>query len=521
MESNEMNRRRFGGAMIGAGALLSRADAQGRRPNILFVCSDEHTGTYMGCQAHPLVRTPNMDGLAARGTLFRNAYSNAPVCVPGRAALMTGRFASDVNSYSNSTCFAGGAPTWGNLLRDAGYYCWATGKLDLTKGLDFGFHEVDTDHGHSIAPDITSLFRAPVGYRVDIRATIDDGVFTRRVHHDDAHTKRALSFLRDEAPKLDKPWAAFVGLTLPHPPFVAHQRYAEMYPSDLMPLPDARVEDLERLHIPFQVLRDFLRVSTPIPEARVRRARAAYLGMITELDGYLGQLLDEIERQGQAANTVVVYTSDHGEMLGEHGLWTKFNLLENSARIPMIVAGGGFTKGKVVDTPVSAVDLTPTMLELAGAPRGDRLRGHSLLSLSQGQVSGSHPGYAFSESLSEGNCTGSYMIRKGDWKYVHFTWYGNLLFNLKADPGELRNLAGKPEYREIEGELHGTLSGLIDPEGVTRRSFDRHNELLQTMVRQNSPEQFYKLLEKRLGRGQALAQTYLHYQGKMAAQRPV
>jgi choline-sulfatase len=509
MKMTEMNRRDFGGVMMGAGALFSQAaaSAQRRRPNILFICSDEHTGTYMGCQGHPLLRTPNMDRLAARGTLFRNAYSNAPVCVPGRTALMTGRFASDVDSYSNSTCFAGGVPTWGNLLRDAGYHCWATGKLDLTKGLDFGFEEVDTDHGHSVAPDITSLFRAPVSYRVDIRDTID-GSFTERVHHDEARVNRALGFLRNEAPKLDRPWAAYVGLTLPHPPFVAHQRYASLYLPDRMPLPNTHPEDIERLHIPLQVLRDFLRISTPIPEERVRRARAAYLGMITELDGYLGQLLDEIERQGQSDHTFVVYTADHGEMLGEHGLWTKFNLLENSARIPMIIAGAGFAKGKVVDTPVSAVDLTPTMLEVAGAPPGEKLRGHSLLSPS-------HPGYAFSESLSEGNCTGSYMIRKGDWKYIQFTWYGNLLFNLKTDPGEIHNLAGRPEHRKIEGELHGALQKLIDPEAVTRRCFDRHNEVLDAMVRQNDSEQFYKLLEKRLGRGQARSMTYLHYHGKM------
>jgi choline-sulfatase len=508
MQNHDMSRRDFGALMVSASLAQRAATAATHRPNILFICSDEHTGSSMGCQGHPLVHTPNMDRLAARGALFRNAYSNAPVCVPGRAALMTGRFASDVNSFSNSTCFKGDVPTWGNLLRDAGYHCWATGKLDLTIGKDYGFHEVETDHGHSVHPDITSLFRQPVSYRVDIRNTLD-GEFISRVHSDDGRVGRTLDFLRDQAPKLDRPWAAWVGLTLPHPPFVAHSRYAELYRPEKMPLPLIPAGHLENLHIPLQVLRDFLRVSVPFPDDQVQRARAAYLGMITELDESIGKLLGELDRQKLAANTIVVYTSDHGEMLGEHGLWTKFNLFEHSARIPMIVAGPGLPAGRIVDNPVSAIDLTPTLLELAGAPKSGGVRGRSLVGLAN-ETAGTHPP-AFSESLSEGNCTGSYMLREGDWKYVHFTWYGNLLFNLKDDPGEFHNLAGNPKYREIESQLDSKLHDLLDPEAVTRRSFDVHDGVLHEMVRTNTPAQFFQLLEKRLGRGQAESLTYLHY----------
>ncbi|MCX6637752.1 MAG: sulfatase-like hydrolase/transferase [Acidobacteria bacterium] len=146
-----------------AGAGLPAAPA--RRPNILFICSDQHTSAAVGVNGHPIVKTPNLDRLAASGVSFRNAYSGNPVCVPGRASFMTGMYASDVGSYCNSTPFDGRVPTWGNRLKDAGYQCWATGKMDLCKGKDLGFREERTSHGHWTNPDITSLFRMPTCFR--------------------------------------------------------------------------------------------------------------------------------------------------------------------------------------------------------------------------------------------------------------------------------------------------------------------------------------------------------------------
>src|SRR5215469_9674588 len=146
-----------------------------KRPNILFIISDQHSGQMLmgGPGKHVPVRTPNMERLAARGVNFRNAYCGSPLCAPGRASLMTGRFASDVDSYGNTTVFQGGVPTWGNYLRDAGYTCWATGKLDLAANKDLGFEEVQTNHGHFVHPDITELFRRPMCYRIDERELVD------------------------------------------------------------------------------------------------------------------------------------------------------------------------------------------------------------------------------------------------------------------------------------------------------------------------------------------------------------
>src|SRR5215469_1272964 len=156
-------------------SFAQRGSTTVKRPNILFICTDQHSGQMlMGGPGRDVpVRTPNMVRLAAKGVYFRNAYCGSPLCAPGRASLMTGRFASDVDSYGNTTVFQGGVPTWGNYLRDAGYTCRATGKLDLAANKDLGFEEVQINHGHFVRPDITELFRRPMCYRIDERELVD------------------------------------------------------------------------------------------------------------------------------------------------------------------------------------------------------------------------------------------------------------------------------------------------------------------------------------------------------------
>jgi choline-sulfatase len=499
--------------LVGSASALAGVALHGqpsdRKPNILFICSDQHTGPAVGASGHPIVKTPNLDRLAARGVNFRHAYSGNPVCVPGRASLMTGMWASDVGSYCNSTPFDGRVPTWGNRMRDAGYHTWATGKMDLWHDKDLGFHEVHTSHGHSEDPDITSLFRAPVCFRPKERNNAD-GEYADRRAPDLPRAEGAINFLKDEAPKLGRPWCAYVGFSKPHPKFDAALKYREIYPPEKMPLPRWPEGYLERRHTMFQVLANFKNVSVPVPEERVRRARSCYFGLITELDELIGRVLDQLERSGQMENTLVVYTSDHGEMLGEHGLWLKNVLLEGAARVPLVMAGAGLPAGKTVTTAVSHADIAATLLDLAGAPRPEELRGHSLVPLARGEA-GTHPGFAFSESHSEGNCTGSFMIRKGDLKYLYFTGDEPLLFDLKKDPGEFQNLAGKKEFAGVLKEMHAHLASLLDPDAVTQAAFRKQAEVLARLVREQSKKQFYKTLVGRLGPAQARVLTDKHY----------
>jgi choline-sulfatase len=273
-----------------------------------------------------------------------------------------------------------------------------------------------------------------------------------------------------------------------------------MYPAYNMDLPNIPPGHLENLHLAFQELRRFKRIATPIPEDKIRRARAGYYGLITELDAYVGLIYDELKKSGALKDTLFIYTSDHGESLGEHGLWYKNNLYDVAARIPLLMAGAGLPQGKRINTPVAHVDIVATILDLAESKGCQQLRGHSLLPMITDRP-GDHPGYACSECHSEGNCTGSFMIRKGDWKYIHFTWYENLLFNVKEDPGEFNNLIDDPAYTKIQEELKSILYSLLDPEQVTVKAFQTQEKFLKNMDDQNTEEELFEILKGRLGPG--------------------
>ncbi len=513
MTTGNISRRSFsktitaglGAAVINPFSDLSAKEMQissiKKKPNIVFICSDQHSSRYTGYAGHNVVKTPNLDRIASQGVVFLDAYSGNPVCVPGRTSMMTGMYASDCNSFCNSTVWDGSHPVWGTYLKNAGYYCRATGKMDLNSDFDTGFDEVETSHGHRPDPDITSLFRRPIAYRANELQNVNGGSRQER-HGDAAKTELGLKFLKEESSNIKKPWALFLGLTEPHPKFVALEKYYKMYPEYSVNMPNIPPGHLDELHLVFQELRHFKRIASPIPEARIRKARAAYFGMITELDEYIGKIYDELERSGELKNTLFIYTSDHGESLGEHGLWHKNNLYDVAARIPLVMAGAGLPQNVKIETPVAHVDIVATMLDLAGSTALDKLRGHSLVPFLQGK-SASQPEFAYSESHSEGNCTGSFMIRKGDWKYIHFSWYDDLLFNVAQDPGEFNNLIDKPETSDIQAELKKILYAQVDPEEITLRAFHAQEKMLADLSMRLNEDQLFAIFRDRFGPGQA------------------
>jgi choline-sulfatase len=527
MRMGEMSRREFAATMsagvlgmaaagtrVLAGALPSDADAKQRRPNIVVICADQHSGRYAGFAGHELVRTPHLDRIAAQGVSFSQAYCGSPVCVPGRACLMTGMYPSDVNSFCNSTVFDGSHPTWGRRMRDAGYYCWASGKLDLDPAVDLGFEGVEIEAGgHAKQPDITSLFRRPVGYRTGEREQIDGTTIVpgagdgggksekTNSSRDERTTRHAIEFFERTSRGMVSPWTAFVGYRQPHPPWIAQPKYFEYY-LPRVKAPAVSIDELERLPLPYQVMRNFKQISTPIPEERMKRAAAAYFSMISELDDNIGRIYDCLERTHQLENTYIMYTSDHGESLGEHGMWMKNNLFEGAANVPFLISGPGLPSGTMIDTPVGHIDLVATLLEISGAAEAKAVRGTSLLPLLMGQK-GTAPTFVYGESHSEGNPTGSFMLRRDEWKLIHFSSYGDCLFNLRMDPGEKHNLIDDPKAKVVADELRTLLHRTVDTNAITTQAFAAQEKILNGFVRTMDERQLVELFRSRLGEGQA------------------
>ena len=363
-----------------------------KRPNIVFICSDQHNPKYAGFMGHPLVKTPNLDKIARHGVVFTDTYCGAPVCVAGRSSMMTGMFSSDCNSFCNSTVWDGSYPTWGTLLGKAGYYCRAVGKLDLNHTIDCGFDQ-GTDHSHSISPGTFSFFRRPPLYNPD-RSIFGRSRDNR--HSDFEKLGKAMKFLSLESQNYTTPWALYVGFTQPHPPHVALKEYYDMYPAGEIDMPVVPTGHLESLHPVMHELRRSRELILPFPENNIRTARAAYYGMISELDEYIGKIWSELDRTGQLSNTIFVYTSDHGESLGEHGLWSKINPYDCATRVPLIISGPGLSKGLTINKPVAHVDLVATLLDMTGTELPSDLRGHSLIPLMKGKP-GSPSEFALSQ----------------------------------------------------------------------------------------------------------------------------
>lgn len=506
LSRRDFNRQLLGG--LGGAALTSAltpavaATAAPRRPNLVFILSDQHAYKYCGFMGHPLVRTPNLDRLAARGAVCRSTYCGSPVCAPSRAGMLSGVYPSDVNSFCNATTWDGRLPAWPALLRDAGYRTFGCGKMDTDASFDIGFTDAhDLANQHAKKPDITSLFRRPLCARPSERRIIDGDSRTNR-HKDERHANATVEFIRAQA-KSDKPWVAYCGLHMPHPAFVGLQEHYDYY-LQRVDLPNVPPGHLDELHFVYQQMRHFKNIATPIPEERIRRARAAYYAMITEVDDYVGRVWAALEESGQLANTILVYSSDHGESLGEHGLWLKNNLYDNAARVPLVLAGPDIVPGTRIETPVAHCDLIRSFLDWGGAKAHAKLRGHSLVPLLRGER-GDHPGWAYSESHSEGNSTGSFMIRKGDWKYLHFTWHHEgLLFNLADDPGELRDRSTDPAAAAVLKELRDLLHAQVDPVEVTERAFAAQRARLDRLARELNHEQMLDEFRSRLGEGQAV-----------------
>jgi choline-sulfatase len=452
--------------------------------NLLVLMSDEHNPHAMGVAGHPMAQTPHLDRLAARGTRFTSAYTTSPICVPARAGFATGKYPHQIGYWDNADPYDGAVPSWHHLLRSRGHRVVSIGKLHFRglPGDDHGFsEELLPMHVVEGIGDVKGLVRQDIprrnGYdKLAKLAGPGESPYTR---YDRDIAARAQVWLREQAPlHRKKPWALFVSFVCPHFPLVAPPEFYDRYALEAIPLPKQYLGGQRPDH-PY--LRDYDRcvaydAGFGGDHEKVRRAIAGYLGLVSFLDDNVGKVLRALDDTGLASDTRVVYTSDHGDNIGARGLWGKSTMYEESAGVPLMLAGPGIAPGARCSTPASHVDLFPFFLECAGetAP-ADGYHGVSPLALAAG-------GHADRAVLSEyhaiGSTAGVTLLRKGRWKYVHCVRYRPQLFDLEQDPEELVDRAADPACRAVLAGLQAELRRFCDPDEVDARAKRRQAELL-------------------------------------------
>lgn len=446
-----------------------------RPTNLLFLHSDQHSRHVLGCGGNDVVRTPHLDTLAARGTRFCNAYTPSPICVPARAALATGRYPHNIGAWDNAAPYTGReAPSWGHRLAEQGHAVTTIGKLHYRSVDDpTGFPDQRLPmHVLKGVGDLYGLLRGDMPVRPHSRTQVlearaGESEYTR---YDRAIATEAVRWLRTEALDWRKPWALFVSFASPHFPLVVPDSYLDLYPPDSVPLPVQWQQHAWPRHPVLDLMRRQQALDEPLDEATIRRAIAVYYGMVTFLDDQIGLVLAVLREAGLEDSTRIIYTSDHGEMLGEHGLWWKSCMYEGSVGVPLIVAGPDVPAGKVCETNASLVDCFPSILEATGAaaaPGDLLLPGESLWLLAQDET---RPRTVLSEYHAIFSPSAIFMLRDGPYKYVHYVGDPPQLFDVAADPDETRDLAADPAYADTLGTCEAHLRALCDPDDLDRRA---------------------------------------------------
>ncbi len=444
------------------------------KPNILFIMVDQLTAPALPFYGHPNVKTPHLSELAANGVVFENAYCNSPLCAPSRFSMMSGQMPSRIGAYDNAALFSAGTPTLAHYLRNLGYHTCLIGKMHFV-GPDqlHGFEErlttdiYPSDFGWT--PDWENFEKRPSWYH-NMLSVVQAGVCqsSNQLDFDEEVAFRAERKIHDLArSKGEQPFMLLVSFTHPHDPFAITPEYWNRYKQweiDMPVVPSIPYDQMDQHSQRLHYVCDLGRYQQT--EERVRNARHAYYGMISYIDDKVAQLTSALETTGQKENTIIIFVSDHGEMLGERGLWYKMSFFEWSARVPMLFYAPEKFKPHRVKQPVSLIDLLPTLVEFAsnGKPLeyADAIDGSSLLPLLESREIEDHAP-VYGEILSEGAIAPVLMIRRGQFKYIYSQSDPEQLFDLEADPHELNNLAGQQAYDEIRTSFYEEMMARWDP----------------------------------------------------------
>ncbi|MEO0495326.1 MAG: choline-sulfatase [Actinomycetota bacterium] len=444
------------------------------RPNIVVIMADQLAPQFTGTYGHPIVQTPHLDALAARGVRFDAAYCNSPLCAPARFSFMAGQLITKIQAYDNAAEFPASIPTFAHYLRQVGYRTCLSGKMHFV-GPDqlHGFEDrLTTDvypSDHAWTPD----WDEP-GERIDKWYHNMDSVkeagaaaTTFQLEYDEEVAFTAKRRIFDYAKHRDTPFGMVVSFIHPHDPYVARPEFWDRYEGveiDLPTSPIAEDPHSQRLASAIEA------ADVSVTDEQVANARRAYYANTTYVDAKIGEIVQTLEEAELLDDTIVVFTGDHGDMLGERGLWYKMSTLDHSMRVPMVMAGPGVVHGTSPE-PCSLVDLLPTMLDWASPGEwpalGMDLDGRSLAAAAGGAAP-DPDATALGEYCAEAASHPIFMIRRGRWKYVHCDTDPPMLFDMDADPGELHDLAGDPAHAEVAATFAAEVARRWDSAAIRR-----------------------------------------------------
>lgn len=449
-------------------------------PNIIFIFSDQHNPKFTGYEGHEAVKTPALDRLASEGVYFSNAYTPNPICVPARYCLLSGLYSRDTCVYRNSDVPRADLPSFAGLFSEEGWKTCLVGKAHFTGEDQFrGYrerlygdirgngHQSDPYRGadpHLQGPGGGGNHPIGGGFKLAGPSGIPEFQLTENII-----THEAVRFLQlHRERERGRPFFLSVHYPRPHFPYQPPSRWFDYYREwargQLKPVSREAMRDrhaVDRMHWEHYL-------GYGASQDDLDRALAGYAGNVSYLDECVGHLLESIDHLGYSKDTVVLYSSDHGEMAGAHDLWHKQMFYEESARVPFIVRGPGFPRGIQCPSLASLVDCFPTICDLAGIAIPDHCAGESLLSSLEDPSRIREERCVFSEIAWRDGHVGT-MVRKGPWKYCRFFIGEPVLFNLDEDPEETVNLAGNPEYASMRDELDSTLLEFWQPDQLEGR----------------------------------------------------
>ncbi|MGI9435961.1 MAG: choline-sulfatase [Geminicoccaceae bacterium] len=445
------------------------------KPNILFIMADQVSAKALSVYGHKVAKTPAIDRLAEQGVVFENAYCNSPLCGPSRLSMMSGLLPHKVGAYDNAPEFRASQPTLTHYLRLSGYLTCLSGKMHFA-GPDqlHGFEERLTTDIYPSDFGWTPNWAEPeakVRFQ-DMQNVIETGPCARslQIDYDDDVTYQAIRWLYDRArAKDDRPFMLTASFTSPHDPYVAEPEFWDLYSDDEIDLPEVSAIPPETMDAHSRRIFEHYAIGeATVTDDVVRRMRHGYYASISYIDSKVDALMSALEKAGLADETIVIFASDHGDMMGERGLYYKKTFFEWAMRVPLIVSAPKHFKPARIEAPVSLVDMLATFHDLGGGTVEEILEtdGVSLVDLLEdGTIA---PRNIAGEFLAEGVFEPTFMLRDDSYKLFYSETDPSLLFDLASDPNELKNLAGDQAHQPRLGELTAMASKLWNAQAIKR-----------------------------------------------------